>query len=307
MPRPPLSGSSPAAPGARVGPYEIVRPLGRGGMGEVYAARDTRLDRTVAIKVLPGEVAGDAVRRERLAREARTIAALNHPHICGLHDIIDTDGSFCLVMQYLEGQTLADRLAGSPLPLDLALRYATEIADALDAAHRRSIVHRDLKPGNVMLTGAGALLLDFGLAKTVDSGLPTAVTVAPITREGTIAGTIGCMAPEQLEGRDVDPRAGASLGRSDRRSAGTGSDHRRLPFQGPRGAMAEHPRRPPRIEIGGWSAWPAHCRTEATRRGRCRADGARGRRGSGGERSSFSRSPIGAPTGPVRRVAATGR
>jgi serine/threonine protein kinase len=151
--------------GTRLGPYEIQSAIGAGGMGEVYRARDTRLDRTVAIKVLPPDVSGDPDRRARFEREAKTVAGLSHPHICPLFDIGDHDGAMFLVMEHLAGQTLAERLEKGSLPLEQALTVATEIADALSAAHRQGVVHRDLKPGNVMLTKAGAKLLDFGLAK----------------------------------------------------------------------------------------------------------------------------------------------
>jgi serine/threonine protein kinase len=150
------------APGVRLGPYQVVSALGTGGMGEVYKARDTRLDRTVAVKVLRGEFAGDPESRARFEREARAVAALDHPHICGIYDVGSLDGTHYLVMPHLEGQTLAARLERGPLPLDEALRIAIEIADALDKAHRRGIVHRDLKPANIMLTKAGSKLLDFG-------------------------------------------------------------------------------------------------------------------------------------------------
>jgi serine/threonine protein kinase len=190
-------------PGTRLGPYEILSALGAGGMGEVYKAHDTRLDRAVAIKVLPTDVASDPDRRERLEREARAVAALNHPHIYTLYDIGHQDGTDFLVMEYLEGETLADRLTKGALPIDQALRYTIEVASALDKAHRAGIVHRDLKPGNVMLTKCGAKLLDFGLAKT---GAPTAVgaawsmlpTTPPnLTVQGTILGTFQYMAPER--------------------------------------------------------------------------------------------------------------
>ncbi len=157
-------------PGTLLGPYEVMQPIGSGGMGEVYRAKDTRLDRTVAIKVLPAHSVESPEQRQRLDREARAIASLTHPHICTLHDIGHQDGIDYLVMEYLEGETLAARLTKGALPLDQVLKYATEIADALDKAHRSGIVHRDLKPGNVMLTKAGAKLLDFGLAKTM--GIP---------------------------------------------------------------------------------------------------------------------------------------
>jgi eukaryotic-like serine/threonine-protein kinase len=202
----------------KLGPYEIVGPLGAGGMGEVYQARDTRLDRLVAIKTLPADLAGDLERRHRMEREARAIAALNHPHICTLHDIGDYDGVAFLVMELVEGTTLAARLERGPLPLDEALTCAEQIADALARAHQQGIVHRDLKPGNIMLTGTSgsrrrpitAKLLDFGLAmlraeRPIAGEGPT-VTEA-MTRDGQILGTLQYMAPEQLEGRHVDARA----------------------------------------------------------------------------------------------------
>src|SRR5262245_11177009 len=149
----------PLPSGAKLGPYEVLAPLGTGGMGEVYRARDTRLDRTVAIKVLTEHLAQDASLRQRFEREARAVSSLNHPHICVLYDIGHQDGIDYLVLEYLEGESLHDRLAKGALPLDQALRYATQIAEALDKAHRSGIVHRDLKPGNVMLTKSGAKLL----------------------------------------------------------------------------------------------------------------------------------------------------
>jgi eukaryotic-like serine/threonine-protein kinase len=198
----------------RLGPYEILAPLGAGGMGEVYKARDTRLDRTVAIKVLPASISTDPEFRSRFDREARAIAALNHPHICTLHDVGHQDGVDFLVMEYLEGQTLADRLTKGAVPLDQALTIAIAIAEALEKAHRQGIVHRDLKPGNVMLTKSGAKLLDFGLAKlrpigpaTPIGGLTASPTAtSPLTRQGTIMGTLPYMAPEQVEGKEADTR-----------------------------------------------------------------------------------------------------
>ena len=198
--------------GTTLGPYEIQAPLGAGGMGVVYKARDTRLDRTVAIKVLPEHVASDPDLKQRFEREPKTISSLNHPHICTLYDIGSQDGIDFLVMEHLEGETLAQWLEKGALPLDQALQIAIEIADALDKAHRQGIVHRDLKPGNIMLTSrSGAKLLDFGLAKLKpagaafgESGLPT--KSASLTGAGTILGTLQYMAPEQLEGKDADTR-----------------------------------------------------------------------------------------------------
>jgi len=197
--------SVPITPGTRLGPYEVIAPLGAGGMGEVYRARDTRLDRNVAIKVLPAELAHRAELRARFEREAKTISSLNHPNICALYDV----GDDYLVMELLEGETLADRIARGPVPIEQLLRTGIEIADALDKAHSRGIVHRDLKPANIMLTKSGAKLLDFGLAKESPLGgdTPTDATVArALTSEGTIVGTFQYMAPEQLEGASVDAR-----------------------------------------------------------------------------------------------------
>ena len=156
--------------GAKLGPYEILEPIGAGGMGEVYKATDTRLERTVAIKVLPSHVSDHPQVRERFEREARTISQLNHPHICTLHDVGRENGVDFLVMEHIEGETVAERLQKGPLPVEEALKHAIEIADALDKAHRQGVVHRDLKPGNIMLTKSGAKLLDFGLAKTGVAG-----------------------------------------------------------------------------------------------------------------------------------------
>ena len=197
--------------GTRFGPYEVVAALGAGGMGEVYKARDTRLERTVAIKVLPEILARDPQYRERFEREARAISHLDHPHICPLYDVGNEGGTAFLVMQYLEGETLADRLTRGALPLDLALGYAIQIADALDKAHRTGTIHRDLKPGNIFLTKAGAKLLDFGLAKTGATAIAATSTLPTrppdLTAPGTILGTIAYMAPEQLEGKGADARA----------------------------------------------------------------------------------------------------
>ena len=209
--RPGILGTLVLAPGTRVGPYEIVAPVGVGGMGEVYRARDVRLSRTVAIKVLGERVNTDASYRSRFEREARAIAVLNHPHICTLYDLGHHQGIDFLVMEYLEGQTLADRLAQGALPPALAVAIATEIADALDNAHRQGIVHRDLKPGNVMLTKSGAKLLDFGIAilrpnEQVSGGATAETVTAALTSLNAIVGTLPYMAPEQLEGREADTR-----------------------------------------------------------------------------------------------------
>ncbi|HTY42095.1 MAG TPA: protein kinase [Thermoanaerobaculia bacterium] len=200
------------AAGSRLGPYEIVSPLGAGGMGEVYRARDTRLARDVAVKVLPSDRVSTPEARERFEREARTISQLSHPNVCVLHDVGREGNAEYLVMELLEGESLADRLARGPLALEQALRFAAEIAAALDAAHRKGIVHRDLKPGNVMVTKSGVKLLDFGLARdfarpSASNGLTEAPTVArDLTAEGSIVGTVAYMAPEQLEGRPADAR-----------------------------------------------------------------------------------------------------
>ena len=205
-------------PGTKLGPHEILALIGAGGMGEVYKARDTRLDCIVAIKVLPSHLAAKAELRQRFEREARVISSLNHPHICTLYDIgrqetprgpIDY-----LVMEFLDGETLAERLGKGPLPLEKALRYAIEIADALDKAHRQGVVHRDVKPGNAILTKPGAKLTDFGLAKLRDQGVGQGVAVSselptkekPLTEKGAILGTFQYMAPEQLEAKEADAR-----------------------------------------------------------------------------------------------------
>jgi len=199
------------AAGSRLGPYEIVAPLGAGGMGEVYRARDTRLGRDVAIKVLSSNLGSSPELRQRFEREARTISQLSHPHICALYDVGREGDTDFLVMEYLEGETLADKLSRGPLRIDQTLRQGIEIADALDKAHRQGVVHRDLKPGNVMLTKSGVKLLDFGLAKAMAptssaAGLTGLPTHAALTQEGAILGTFQYMAPEQLEGRDTDAR-----------------------------------------------------------------------------------------------------
>src|SRR4051794_4583572 len=199
------------AAGTRLGPYEIVSHVGAGGMGEVWRARDTRLDRSVAIKVLPQEFAGNAQLKLRFEREAKAISQLNHPNICTLHDVGEEQGTSFLVMELLEGETLADRIAKGPLPLPDVLRYGMQIADGLDRAHRAGIVHRDLKPGNIMITKSGAKLLDFGLAKGAaampgESAADLPTIAKPLTEEGTIIGTFQYMAPEQLEGAAADAR-----------------------------------------------------------------------------------------------------
>jgi serine/threonine protein kinase len=201
------------AAGSRLGPYEINSRIGAGGMGEVWRATDTRLGRSVAIKVLPAEFAGSEHSRLRFEREARAISSLNHPHICTLYDVGREGDADFIVMELLEGESLADRLVRGPLPIAETLRVGAQVGDALDRAHRAGIVHRDLKPGNVMLTKSGAKLLDFGLAKSsanapADPTASTAFATAakPLTQEGTILGTFQYMAPEQLEGLEADPR-----------------------------------------------------------------------------------------------------
>ncbi|MDE3260797.1 MAG: serine/threonine-protein kinase [Acidobacteriota bacterium] len=203
--------------GDRLGPYEVAGVLGVGGMGEVYRATDTRLDRTVAVKVLTAHLADSPEQRERFEREARAIAALNHPNICALYDLgrerPPSAGSPMdfLVMEHLDGETVAQRLQNGPLPVADALRIAVEIAEALDAAHRQGIVHRDLKPSNVMLTETGVRLLDFGLAKPHEAGLAdtqsSAKTRTALTMDGSILGTLHYMSPEQLAGKPADARS----------------------------------------------------------------------------------------------------
>ena len=199
------------AAGTRLGPYEIVAPLGAGGMGEVYRARDTRLDRTVALKILPAGVERDTARPERFRREARAISRLTHPHICALYDVGEDDSIAYMVMEYLAGETLAHRLLRGPIPLEEVLRVGGELASALDAAHRQGLTHRDLKPANIMLTPGGAKILDFGLAKwTHPDGQNSGAlaTVNPtLTQTGMVVGTIQYMAPEQTEGKPADARS----------------------------------------------------------------------------------------------------
>jgi len=214
----------PLTPGTKLGPYEIVSAVGAGGMGEVYRAKDTRLDRTVAIKVLPAHLSSDPELKQRMEREAKAISALQHANICTLYDIGSQDGTDFLVMEYLEGQTLAERLARGPLPLDQVLKIGTEVAQALEKAHQQGIIHRDLKPANIMLTKAGTKLMDFGLAKpkvtigleatgpftpstpTMNLASLTAAT-SPLTQKGSIVGTFQYMAPEILQGAEADARS----------------------------------------------------------------------------------------------------
>src|SRR5579859_3062195 len=210
--------------GTKLGPYEIVSPLGAGGMGEVYRARDTRLDRTVAVKVLASHLSSSPELKQRMEREARAISSLNHPNICHLYDIGSQDGADYLVMEFLEGETLAERLRKGPLPLNEVLKIGISVAEALAFAHRSGIVHRDLKPGNIMLTQAGAKLMDFGLAKSLSpqnpatgSGVAPSFTamptmsgpspLSPLTTAGSIIGTIQYMSPEQIEGKEADARS----------------------------------------------------------------------------------------------------
>jgi serine/threonine protein kinase len=214
----------PLTSGTRLGPYEILSPLGAGGMGEVYRARDTRLDRTVAVKVLPSHLSSNSELKQRLEREAKAISALQHPNICALYDVGSQDGLDFLVMEYLEGQTLSDRLARGPLPLDQVLKIGAEIAEAIEKAHRQGIIHRDLKPGNIMLTKSGAKLMDFGLAKpqlAIMSGpqgplTPSTPTMnlvsltsaaSQLTQKGSIVGTFQYLAPEVLQRAEADARS----------------------------------------------------------------------------------------------------
>jgi len=209
--------------GTKLGPYEIQSPLGAGGMGEVYRARDIRLDRTVAIKVLASELSSSPELKQRMEREARAISSLNHPHICQLYDIGSQDSADYLVMEFLEGETLAERLRKGALPPTETLKIGIAIAEALTVAHRQGIVHRDLKPGNIMLTKGGAKLMDFGLAKSAGADVPTGTLSAPLlsaaqtmsetspfsplTTAGTMIGTIHYMSPEQIQGKEADARS----------------------------------------------------------------------------------------------------
>ena len=208
-----MSTLMPLTPGTRLGPYEITAPLGAGGMGEVYRARDVRLERTVAVKILPSQFSLDSARRERFEREAKTISNLNLPHICVLYDVGHQDGMDYLVMECLDGETLAKRLEKGALQVDQVLKFGGQIADALDSAHRKGVVHRDLKPANIMLTASGAKLLDFGLAKPAMPPLDiatlssAATLTTPMTMAGTVVGTFQYMSPEQTEGTELDGRS----------------------------------------------------------------------------------------------------
>src|SRR5438552_5323417 len=212
----------PISTGTRLGPYEVVSAVGAGGMGEVYRARDTRLERTVALKVLASQVIATTALKERFAREARAISSLNHPHICHLYDVGCENGTDYLVMELLDGETLSERLRKGPLPLEPALKTAIEIAEALEEAHKQGIIHRDLKPGNIMLTPSGAKLMDFGLSKPANLGaaagsgsaplLSAAMTAtgpspSPLTSAGSVVGTIQYMSPEQIEGKAASERS----------------------------------------------------------------------------------------------------
>src|ERR1700680_1339010 len=210
----------PLTSGTRLGPYEIQSLLGAGGMGEVYRARDTRLDRTVAGKVLASHLSSSPELKQRMEREARAISALNHPNICHLYDVGSQNGTDYLVMEFLEGETLAERIRKGALPLSEVLKIGMAVAEALAVAHRHGIVHRDLKPGNIMLTKGGAKLMDFGLAKSAGAGVPAGACSAPLlsaaptmsdaspfsplTTAGTMIGTIQYMSPEQIEGKEAD-------------------------------------------------------------------------------------------------------
>jgi pimeloyl-ACP methyl ester carboxylesterase len=206
--------------GTRLGPYEISAPIGAGGMGEVYRARDTRLGRDVAVKILPSHLSESSEARARFEREARVVSGLNHPHICVLHDVGRENGVDYLVMELVEGESLAQRLARGPLPVTEVLRLGAEIADALDRAHRAGVVHRDLKPGNIMLSKSGAKLMDFGLARerqrlgvsggsgsAADSLSQSPTVATPLTGMGIVVGTSQYVAPEHLEGREADARS----------------------------------------------------------------------------------------------------
>jgi len=199
------------AAGTKLGPYQIIRILGAGGIGEVYLARDGRLDRTVAVKILPSHLSENSEARQRFDREARAISSLNHPNICTLYDVGHQDGVDYLVMEFLEGETLGDRLRRGPMPAETLLKCANEICEGLEKAHKGGVIHRDLKPGNIMLTKTGAKLMDFGLAKAMTSPPPPSSSLTatlarpegsqPLTAQGTVVGTFQYTSPEQVEGR----------------------------------------------------------------------------------------------------------
>src|SRR6476661_8111744 len=204
--------------GTRLGPYQIESPLGAGGMGEVYRALDTRLDRAVAVKILPEHLSQSPEAKQRFDREARAISSLNHPNICVLHDVGHQNGTDYLVMEFLEGETLADRLLKGPLPIAQILKYGADICEGLDRAHKSGVVHRDLKPGNIMLTKSGAKLMDFGLAKSAPAmaaassssltmELTSPLATHPLTGQGFVVGTFQYMSPEQVEGKEADARS----------------------------------------------------------------------------------------------------
>ncbi|MGC2188082.1 MAG: serine/threonine-protein kinase, partial [Candidatus Sulfotelmatobacter sp.] len=211
--------------GTKLGPYEIQSPLGAGGMGEVYRARDTRLDRNVAVKVLASHLSSSPELKQRMEREGRAISSLNHPNICQLYDIGSQNGTDYLVMEFLEGETLAERLRKGAMPLAEVYKIGIAVAEALAVAHRSGIVHRDLKPGNIMLTAGGAKLMDFGLAKplgvqsagtgsgsaapsfTAEATMSGPSPLSPLTTAGSVIGTIQYMSPEQIEGKEADARS----------------------------------------------------------------------------------------------------
>ena len=203
----------PLSPGERLGPYEIVSQIGAGGMGEVWKARDTRLDRTVAIKVMPKHIAERTELRARFEREARAVSGLNHPNICVLYDIGNQDGVGFMVLEHLEGETLAARIAKGPLPLDQALKFAAQIADALDRAHRSGVNHRDVKPANIMLTRDGVKVLDFGLAKTAPKtiGPDDATLTKALTGWGRFSGLRSIWLPSSMKARKPTRAATSSL------------------------------------------------------------------------------------------------
>jgi eukaryotic-like serine/threonine-protein kinase len=196
-------------PSNRLGPYEILSAIGAGGMGEVYRARDTRLGREVAIKILPNHLSSNSEARQRFEREAKTVSGLNHPNICTLHDIGHQDGVDFIVMEYLEGETLDQRIAKGPLPLADALKYGAQIADALDKAYRSGVIHRDLKPGNIMLTKSGAKLLDFGLAKSSPS-LATMATLSAMAKMGLANRLINLAGTQVID--ETSPRVSPGRG-----------------------------------------------------------------------------------------------